>query len=91
MGGEVTGTYHTEEPCTKGDLFLAIDPEALGVPEFDERASEFLRELTTGRTAAHVEEIRLPGQRSAERDRAVTTVEVTDDLWETVQELAADS
>jgi len=91
MGGEVTGTYHTEEPCTKGDLFLAIDPGALGVPEFSERASAFLRELTAGQTAARVDKIRLPGQHSVERDRSVTTVEVADDVWETVQELAADS
>ncbi|MFC7027140.1 Ldh family oxidoreductase [Halomicroarcula sp. GCM10025710] len=39
MGEAVTGTYHTEDPCTKGDLFLAIDPDALGVSDFADRAS----------------------------------------------------
>jgi L-2-hydroxycarboxylate dehydrogenase (NAD+) len=88
MGTEVTGTYHTEDPCTKGDLFLAIDPEALGAPAFGERASSFLTSLTESEQAAHVDEIRLPGQRSVERDRSVTTVEIEDDLWDEVNEIA---
>ncbi|WP_324760479.1 Ldh family oxidoreductase [Haloarcula sp. GH36] len=88
MGTDVTGTYHTEDPCTKGDLFLAIDPEALGAREFSERASTFLTRLTESEQAAHVDEIRLPGQRSVERDRTVTTVEIEDDLWDEVRAIA---
>ena len=88
MGTDVTGTYHTEDPCTKGDFFVAIDPEALGSPEFGQRASEFLTGLTEGQPAAHVDEIRLPGQRSIERDRSATRVEIEDDLWTEVQSLA---
>lgn len=90
MGEDVTGTYHTEDPCTKGDLFLALDPGAFGVPDFPDRASAFLRRLVDGPTAAHVDEIRLPGQRSVERDRTAESVEVEADLWDTVQELAND-
>jgi L-2-hydroxycarboxylate dehydrogenase (NAD+) len=89
MGEDVTGTYHTQEPCTKGDLFLAIDPDALGVPDFAERASRFLTSLTSGEPAAHVDEIRLPGQRSVARDRSATTVKVEDELWADVRALAA--
>jgi L-2-hydroxycarboxylate dehydrogenase (NAD+) len=89
MGEDVTGTYHTEAPCTKGDLFLAIDPDALGVPDFAERASGFLTNLTSGEPAAQVDEIRLPGQRSVARDRSATTVEVEDELWAEVRSLAA--
>ncbi|WP_276274020.1 Ldh family oxidoreductase [Haloarcula litorea] len=88
MGADVTGTYHTEDPCTKGDLFLALDPDALGAADFSERASAFLRGLTDGPTAAHVDEVRLPGQRSVERDRTATAVEVEDDLWAEVRTLA---
>ncbi|MEA1931647.1 Ldh family oxidoreductase [Halohasta litorea] len=88
MGTDVTGTYHTEDPCTKGDLFVVIDPEALGVPEFGQRASEFLTGLVEGEPAAHVDEIRLPGQRSIERDRTATRVEIEDDLWAEIQSLA---
>ncbi|WP_167768605.1 Ldh family oxidoreductase, partial [Haloarcula amylovorans] len=90
MGEDVTGTYHTEDPCTKGDFFLAIDPEALGASDFAERASAFLRQLTAGPTAAHVEGIRLPGQHSVERDHSATTVEIEDDLWDDVRALAGD-
>ena len=90
MGEDVTGTYHTEDPCTKGDLFLALDPAAFGVPEFPDRASAFLQSLVGGSTAAHVDEIRLPGQRSVEQDRSATNITVEDDLWEEVSDLAGD-
>ncbi|RLM53456.1 Ldh family oxidoreductase [Halobellus sp. Atlit-31R] len=90
MGTDVTGTYHTTDPCSKGDLFLAIDPDAMGAPDFDEHASDFLTQLTSGEPAAHAEAIRLPGQRSVERDRSATTVEVDDELWAEVRELAGD-
>jgi len=88
MGEDVTGTYHTSEPCTKGDLFLAIDPAAMGAHDFGERASAFLTDLLASETASNVEEIRLPGQRSVERDRSATTVRVDDDLWADVRDLA---
>ena len=89
MGTDVTGTYHTTDPCTKGDLFLAIDPDAMGASEFSERASDFLAELTEREPAARVDEVRLPGQRSVERDRSATAVEVDEELWAEVRELAA--
>ena len=88
MGEDVTGTYHTEDPCTKGDLFVAIDPAAMGVPDFGERAGRFLADLAAGEPAAHVDEIRLPGQASVERDREAETIDVEADLWDEVQALA---
>jgi L-2-hydroxycarboxylate dehydrogenase (NAD+) len=91
MGTDVTGTYHTEDPCTKGDLFLALDPSVLGGDGFAERASAFLRRLKATDTAAGVDEIRLPGERSVERDRTAETVEVEDDLWSEVRDLADDA
>jgi len=88
MGEDVTGTYHTEDPCTKGDLFLTIDPAVLGGEDFVDRASAFLDSLTAMETAADAEPVRLPGQRSVERDRSAETVEVEDDLWARIRELA---
>jgi L-2-hydroxycarboxylate dehydrogenase (NAD+) len=88
MGEGVTGTYHTAEPCTKGDLFLAVDAEALGVPEFSGRAGAFLAEIKAGETAAGVDEIRLPGERSVARDRHREAVSVDDESWERVRDLA---
>lgn len=88
MGREVTGTYHTENPCTKGDLFVAIDPESLAGEGFVERANEFLQTLKNEPVAAGFNEIRLPGEQSIQREQSAEIVRVDDELWETVQSLA---
>ncbi|WP_167768466.1 Ldh family oxidoreductase, partial [Haloarcula amylovorans] len=87
MGEDVTGTYHTEDPCTKGDLFLALDPEVLGSQGAPARMSAFLRELKQTETNATVEEIRLPGERSVSRDRTQERIDIPADLWEQVEDL----
>ena len=87
-GTDVTGTYHTEDPCTKGDLFVAVDPEAMGIPDFTERASAFLTDLKDGERATGVDEIRLPGEHSIRRDRTRSVVAVEDMLWKDVLALA---
>jgi L-2-hydroxycarboxylate dehydrogenase (NAD+) len=88
MGQDVTGTYHTEDPCTKGDLFLAIDPEAFGTDYFVDGAQAFLEALVASEPAADVDSVRLPGQHSIETESEATTIAVGRDLWETVQDLA---
>jgi len=88
-GTDVTGTYHTEDPCTKGDLFVTINPDALGATDFAAEASAFLESLKAGEPAAGFDEIRLPGERSVERDRTRTVVEVDESLWAEVRDLAA--
>ena len=87
MGRDVTGTYHTEERCTKGDLFVVIDPAALGGEGFVDRTSEFLRTLKVEPTAAGFDEIRLPGEKSLQQERSAKTITVDGDLWETVRSL----
>lgn len=87
-GKDVTGTYHTENPCTKGDLFVAVDPAAMGIPDFTERASGFLADLKESERAPNVDEIRIPGEYSVRRDRTSSTVTVDDELWRTVRTLA---
>lgn len=87
MGKDVTGTYHTEDPCTKGDLFLALDPEALGSQGVTDRMSAFLRRLKQTETNATVTDIRLPGETSVRRDRSRERVDIPADLWEDVTEL----
>lgn len=88
MGEAVTGTYHTEDPCTKGDLFVALDPDAFGQPDFARRASRFLRALQDGDTAEGFDEVRIPGAQSIARDRAAGSVELDSDLWTRIRELA---
>ncbi|WP_416840372.1 Ldh family oxidoreductase [Haloferax sp. DFSO52] len=84
MGDDVTGTYHTENECTKGDLFIVIDPAALGGDGFTERADAFVESLKSLSRASGVDEIRLPGEASAQRATA-ETITVDDELWEEIQ------
>jgi L-2-hydroxycarboxylate dehydrogenase (NAD+) len=90
MGEDVTGTYHTTDPCTKGDLFLAIDPTAFGNEAFVEGTEAFLESLVQSEPAADVERVRLPGERSIAAGDA-ETIEVERETWETVASLAGDS
>ncbi|RBI59224.1 sulfolactate dehydrogenase [halophilic archaeon] len=88
MGTDVTGTYHTGDPCTKGDFLLALDPSAFGRPDFASEASAFLRELKASERASDVDEIRLPGERSVARDRRRDVVEIEDDRWHEIRTIA---
>jgi len=81
MGRNVTGTYQTEDPCTKGDLFIAIDPDSLAGGGFAERASMFLSDLKAEKTAAGIDEVRLPGEGTINRERTSKMITVEDDLW----------
>lgn len=87
MGEDVTGTYHTEDPCTKGDLFVVVDPDAL-TTGFVDRANTFLRTLKESDKAEGFDEIRLPGESSVKADRTAEEIEVDGDLWTEVQSLA---
>ncbi|WP_324761163.1 Ldh family oxidoreductase [Haloarcula sp. GH36] len=87
MGNDVTGTYHTEDPCTKGDLFIAIDPEVLGSQGARSRMSAFLEQLKQTETNATTEALRLPGEHSVRRDRTREQIDIPADLWERVKAL----
>ncbi|WP_265110790.1 Ldh family oxidoreductase [Halosolutus halophilus] len=86
-GTDVTGTYHTSDPCTKGDLFVAIDPEATAGGSFSEETNAFLRSLKRIETEANADEIRLPGETSLTRE-ADDTIDVAEECWTRVLELA---
>ncbi|MFC7157808.1 Ldh family oxidoreductase [Halomarina halobia] len=90
MGTDVSGTYHTENRCTKGDLFVVVDPEALGGEAFADRATAFVRSLKRTARASAVDEIRLPGESSVKRADA-DTVTVDDELWAEVRDLAGEA
>lgn len=88
MGQNVTGTHHTEKLYTKGDLFVAIDPSSMGVLDFDEQASAFLRQLQASDSAVEIDGFRLPGERSVEHDRSQSVIKIDSDLWGRVQSLS---
>jgi L-2-hydroxycarboxylate dehydrogenase (NAD+) len=87
MGTNVTGTYNTEMPCTKGDLFIVFDPQALGGDEFVEQANMFLESLTAIETDETHDAIRLPGERAIREERT-DRITVDEDIWDDVCELA---
>jgi len=87
MGTDVTGTYHTEDECTKGDLFLVLDPETFAGASFGERVDQFVSELKSGERASGFDDIRLPGESSVAAADA-DTVTVDDDVWSEVEELS---
>lgn len=89
MGQDVTGTYHTEDPCTKGDLFVVVDPNATAGESFDAEVNGFLQSLRRVETATDVDEIRLPGETSLREER-MDSITVDDELWQKARELAGE-
>lgn len=84
MGQAVTGTYRTEQPCTKGDLFIVIDPAAFG-DGFSERVNGFIESMKHSQRGA---EIRLPGEHSIREMDSSEKIEIDSDRWEEIQSLA---
>lgn len=83
MGSDVTGTFHTEDPCTKGDLFIAID--ALS-NSFESTTAAFFNSLKATPRAEGTDEIRLPGERSVPAARK-ESIEVDRSVWQRIQDL----
>lgn len=86
-GTDVTGTYDTTEACTKGDLFIVIDPTVTANGSFSSETSRFLTSLKRVRTATNTDEVRLPGEQSI-RSEPSDWIEVDTELWTEVRELA---
>jgi L-2-hydroxycarboxylate dehydrogenase (NAD+) len=86
MGTDVTGTYNTEDPCTKGDLFLVIDPDALA-SDFRERVDAFFSDLKDSERAEGSDAIRLPGEASVQADITAAEVPIDEELWAEVRTL----
>lgn len=66
LGRQVVGTLDAELPCTKGDLFLAIDPHAFGADDLAERISPFLDALRDMPSDTDRGMVRVPGDRARE-------------------------
>lgn len=91
-GRDVRGTLEPVEGfCTKGDLMVAVDPEAF-VPaeEFEARVREFAVQIKSSRRAPGFEEILLPGEpefRTRER-RLREGIPIADEVWKEIEEQA---
>lgn len=94
MGADVTGTYHTEDPCTKGDLFVVVDPDTTAdgsetrTDGFASRTNAFLRSLKSVEPAAGFDEVRVPGERSIRLEEQADEIDVDPNVWQEVQSLA---
>lgn len=77
---------------TRGQLFIAIDPEAFGDPaSFREKASAYADEIRPSRKMAGADGIRMPGERSfatRRRQQAAGEVEVYEVVWRKAVDLA---
>jgi L-2-hydroxycarboxylate dehydrogenase (NAD+) len=87
MGTDVTGTYDTRNPCTKGDLFVAIDPTAMGGPDTVDRIETFLDEVLAVAPGDTDGEVRLPGARSLHGE-VTGDLDVDRSLFEELRRLA---
>jgi L-2-hydroxycarboxylate dehydrogenase (NAD+) len=91
QGPGVVGTIHAADPTTKGDLFLVLDPAALGDPwAFRRAASAYLAEVRASRPAPGSSGVRIPGQRALRlrAERLENGIPMDPTTWEAVQALA---
>ncbi|MFQ6076530.1 MAG: Ldh family oxidoreductase [Candidatus Bathyarchaeia archaeon] len=92
VGRNVRGTLHTEEVCTKGDLFIAINPEVFcGSEAFGERVEELRTQIKACKRAEGVAEVYLPGERSrsTRMARMRDGIPLDERLWDELVSLRA--
>lgn len=91
LGDRVRGTLDATDPVTKGDLFIAFAPEAIGAVPFTERLGDYLRELRASPPAAGLSGVAIPGDRMrAERRRRLADgIMLPAGLWSQLVELRA--
>jgi L-2-hydroxycarboxylate dehydrogenase (NAD+) len=90
-GPDVVGTIQPADPATKGDLFVALDPAALGdAGATRAAASAYLARIRASRAAAESDGIRVPGERALRlrAERLVSGIPMDETTWATVQALA---
>jgi LDH2 family malate/lactate/ureidoglycolate dehydrogenase len=91
MGPDVVGTIHAADTTTKGDLFIVLNPEALGTAAAARAAaSQYLGFIRASRAVAEGDPIRVPGERALRlrQDRLAGGIPMDEPTWESVQALA---
>ena len=90
VGSGVGGTMNTDQEVTKGDMFLAIDPGAVGSLErYVSCVAELAAEIHDSAPAPGVKEVLMPGEfeRAAKKDRLKNGILVPDDLLDDIKKL----
>lgn len=90
LGRAVTGTLDPSEPCTKGDLFVVIDPERCGVAGLSERVGAYLDEVRRSRPIDAGLAVTIPGERArARRGRSLEEgITLTEETLRELEELS---
>jgi len=81
---------HAEEVCTKGDLFLAIDPEMFnGSQDFLNRVEHLREQVKSSKKAPGVTQILLPGdpELMTREKRLKEGIPVNEKLWQQLLEM----
>jgi LDH2 family malate/lactate/ureidoglycolate dehydrogenase len=89
LGARVRGTLDVSDPVTKGDVLIAVDPQAVGVAPFGERIGEYLRGLRASPPAPGSTGVMIPGDRAREerRHRLAEGILLPAALWHELFEL----
>ncbi len=89
LGERVRGTLDTTDVCNKGDLFIVLAPEVLGVAGLVERVTAYLEEVRASPKAPGTEAIDVPGDRARRlRDERIEHgIPIEDVVWNDAEEL----
>ena len=91
VGTGVKGTMNTDQGITKGDMFMAIDPGAVGsLDRYVDSVNALAAEVHGSQPVPGVEKVLMPGEfeRANKADRLKNGVAVPDDLLAEIRKLA---
>jgi len=92
VGADVKGTVHTEDICTKGDLFIAIDPHVFtSSRDFLSRVERLQKQVKSCKKAPGVTQIHLPGDPEliTRSTRIKEGIPLDEKLWQQLLDLGA--
>jgi LDH2 family malate/lactate/ureidoglycolate dehydrogenase len=90
-GPDVIGTIHASDSVTKGDLFVVLDPTALGdAAALREATSVYLAQVRASRPMPGSDAVRIPGERALRlrAERLRDGIPIDDATWGAVQALS---
>jgi len=93
FGRDVKGTLDTGSLCTKGDLFIAISIERLGLAGMTPRLTEYLQAVRDSARSDDGQPIYVPGERAraCRKHRMEHGVELDANVWERAVALRDDA
>ncbi len=90
IGRAVRGTLDVEHPCTKGDLFIILDPNAFpGGPILAEAVRDYLDELRASKPQEGFDRVMVAGDRGYElkQERLANGIPHPEEVWYAAERL----